>query len=308
MDALLSIAPPDGLAVRWRALRSADPELGLADVAARLDASEAEVLASSCGDDVVRLEGPYGELLRVLPGLGRVRAVTRNALAAMEAYGTYPPPDGGCSGFSGEIGARVFLEHWRHGYAFERSLHFFDGRGEAVHEIFPVPESDALAWSRLIDLFACFDQTPGESLVVASPLASRPSDAGRMLRCAAQARPVAPSALATVLATVVRDALPVSVAVRSAGVVQRYSGRLHDCSTAGGRVELSAPDVRSELRADRIAEAWVVRTPSLDGPTTSLELLDRRAKIVASFSAPRRPGTPEPVAWHALLDDLRTLL
>jgi putative hemin transport protein len=54
----------------------------------------------------------------------------------------------------------------------------------------------------------------------------------------------------------------------------------------------------------RIAEAWVVRAPSLDGPMTSLELLGPTANVVASIASVRGPGTPEPGRWRTLLDSL----
>lgn len=314
MDGLLALAPTHELAARWRALRGGAPGLTLADAAARLEVSEAELVASACGDEALRLDGPFGDLVRALPELGVVRAVTRNPHAMMETLGRYPAPDAGCAGAVGKVGARFFLEHWRFGYVLDevggdglaRRLRFFDDRGAPVHEIAPTRDSNAVALGRLVDLFASFDQSPGERLVCARTSGERGRPAV-WLRQATEARPVASDVLGDVLAAVVRDAIPVSLAVHSRGVVQRCSGPLDAMEEQGTAALVRAPGVHAAIRRDGIAEAWVVRSASLDGPTTSLALLDRSASVVASLSGARWPGRTEPAAWRALLDGLPTV-
>jgi putative hemin transport protein len=316
MDGLFAISPPTGLVAAWRTLRDREVFCSLADAAARLDVSEVELVAALCGDGVVRLDPPYGDLVRTLGRLGRVRAVTRNAHASMETHGVYPPPDAGCAGHEGEIGVRLFLEQWRLGFAVDEALvgrggpllAFYDARGDAVHETY-LETGDAQAYARLIDLFASFDQSPGASVAVASPQASSPNgELGRRLRQATHARPVAPASLARVVDAAHRYSIPISIAVRSRGVVQRVSGVLDGVERADGAFRLQAAGVRIHVAQRGVAETWVVRTPSLDGPTTSLEVLDATASVVCSFSGASRPGEPEPHAWFVLLDELRTLV
>jgi putative hemin transport protein len=313
MDGLLSFDQPDGLTARWRALRDVDPFVSLADAAARLDVVEGELLASLCGMGAIRLQGPFGDLVRALPQLGRVRAVTRNSHASIETRGAYPAAGAGCAGAAGEIGARFFPDQWRYGYALDEALVgtsdpalcFYDARGAAAHEIHAERETDRTLFGRLVDLFACFDQTPGESIVLASGhrMLSR-ADAGAWLRQADAARPVAVARVADVLAVARREAIPVSFAVQSRGVVHRFSGLLHELDATAGRLELRAPWVRAHLALGGVAEAWAVHTPSLDGPSTSIELLDRVASTVASISGARFPGQPEAPHWRDLVDAL----
>jgi putative hemin transport protein len=314
MEGLLSLVPGNGLAARWRHLRDADPFVSLAAAAYRLDVVEAELVAALCGGEgALRLDGPFADFVRVFPVLGRVRAVTRNAHATIETRGVYPLPEVGCAGVAGEIGARFFLEQWKYGYALDpevapdgdAALVFYDDRGRPVHEVHAETETRRDALARLVDIHASFDQSAGEEIVVASPrmLAAR-TDLGAWLRQAEDARPIALRSLADLLDEVRREALPVSLAVRSPGVVQRFSGLMHDVSEAGTTVVVEAPWVRVCVTPKGIAEAWVVRTPSLDGPATSLELLDASASVVLSVSGARWPGKPEPAPWRELLERL----
>jgi putative hemin transport protein len=312
MHGLLAIPPPHALAERWRRLRDADPFTSLAAAAVQLEVAEAELVASRCGDGVIRLDGPFGDLVRALPTLGRVRAITRNGHATMETRGVYPRPEVGCAGVAGEIGTRFEPEHWRYGYALDEGvapdgtmLVFYDPRGEAVHEMHAEAETDRRRLAMLIELFASFDQSPGEDVVVASPHRLVPrSDAGAWLRNAENVRPVAVDAVGVVLDAARRDAIAVSVAVRSRGVVQRFSGLLHDVATNARSIELAAPWMRLRADAAALVEAWVVRAPTLDGPSSSLEVLDAGARVVLSVSAARWPGKPEPSAWRDLVERL----
>ena len=61
-----------------RRLREQEPGLRARDLADRLGVSEAELVASRCGDGVTRLEGPWAPLIEALPALGHIMALTRN--------------------------------------------------------------------------------------------------------------------------------------------------------------------------------------------------------------------------------------
>ncbi len=317
MDGLLSLRPADPVAYRFRRMRDAGASLSLAEAAARLDLVEAELVAALCGEGVLRLDPPFGDLVHALPRLGRVRAVTRNALARIETMGAYPAPELGCAGVAGEVGARFLPEQWRFGYLVDEStgvdgtpmLAFYDARGESIHEVHAGPETDHAALAKLVDVFACFDQSPSEQVVVASPQMLVPrGDLASWLRSAEDARPVGVGAVVQVFDAARRDAIPVSVAVRSRGAVQRFSGLLHDVVASGGTIALEAPWVRVHAAIGRAADAWVVRAPSLDGPFTSLEVLDGAASVVLSVSAARWPGKAEPAAWRELLERLPVAL
>lgn len=174
--------PPAQLHDTWRQWRADKPNLRARDLAANLGVSEGELVACRCGDGVTRLDGPWDDLIRELPCLGPVMALTRNESCVHEKKGAYGNVDLGK--FMGvvlneAIDLRIFLKHWRHGYAVTEtsrgrtldSLQFFDGDGTAIHKIYRTEASDHAAWLRLVAKFTAGVQTPLlEARTVADPL------------------------------------------------------------------------------------------------------------------------------------------
>ena len=181
--------PPVQLRDAWAELHRREPELRARDLAERLGVSEGELLASRCGEGVTRLEGPWPALLQALPALGHVMALTRNDSCVHEKKGRYDHVEiGGTMGLvlNEAIDLRLFLTHWRHGYAVRetsrgrvlKSLQFFDGDGIAVHKIYATDATDLDAWRGLVARFAAGVQTPLlETCAVADPLPALLGDA-----------------------------------------------------------------------------------------------------------------------------------
>lgn len=155
----------------WRELK-ATRKLRNRDAADALGVSEAELVASAVGDTATRLEGDLRDLLKRVPELGSVMALTRNASCVHEKDGPYENISAeGMVGLAlGEaIDLRLFFSHWKHAFAVEertprglqRSLQVYDASGTAVHKIFLRESSDAAAWRRIVDAFAAADQAPG---------------------------------------------------------------------------------------------------------------------------------------------------
>jgi putative hemin transport protein len=173
-------AAGEDLAHRWRALREGEPGLRIRDAAARLGVSEAELLATQLGETAVRLGGDLAALLHGLPAVGRCMALTRNEHAVSEVRGRYGGVELGphAGQVVGEaIDLRVFLGHWRHGFAVDephpqragerrRSLHLFDRAGTAVHKVYLEPDGDARAWDELI---AARSAGAGEGAIEGAP-------------------------------------------------------------------------------------------------------------------------------------------
>lgn len=175
---------PSDLKTAWREYRAEHPSVRIRDAARALGVSEAELLASDCGDTVTRLLAPegklgFGEIIQALPTLGRVMALTRNEHCVHERMGTY-----GEIGFFGtmgnvlgpEIDLRFFLKHWHFGFAVQEeekdgapkeSLQFFDRDGSAVHKVYLQPESDRAAFEAIRVRFGAPDQS---GLLDVSPL------------------------------------------------------------------------------------------------------------------------------------------
>jgi len=173
----------------WRQLREAEPGLRARDAAERLGVSEAALVASRVGDGVTRLEGELPQLIRELPALGRVMALTRNAYCVHEKRGRYDNIDiGDAMGIvlDEEIDLRLFLRHWRYGFAVREtsrgreleSLQFFDGDGRAVHKVYRTDETDRNAWRSLVHRYTGAVQSPLVDVVaVEDPLPARLDDA-----------------------------------------------------------------------------------------------------------------------------------
>lgn len=163
------------LAGRWQALKEAQSNLRIRDAAQKLGVSEAELLATNCGSTVTRLQGDWTDVLKRVPALGRVMALTRNEQCVHERKGIYNDPS-----FQGHMGLvlgedidlRLFMSQWDSGFAVQepiaegirRSLHFFDASGEAVHKIYLQDSSDVAAYEKLVADFTSADQSPVQSV------------------------------------------------------------------------------------------------------------------------------------------------
>lgn len=179
-------SPASNLKARWLALRDDNPGLRPSDVADKLGVTEAELVAARCGDGVRRLDGPWGDLIQDLPGLGIVMALTRNESAVHEKVGCFDK----ISIFQNmglvlneDIDLRIFLNHWHAGFAVSddtrgtvrQSLQFYDVDGTAVHKVYLREESNHEAFEALVEKYLHADQSAGQrSLPRAKPPADRP--------------------------------------------------------------------------------------------------------------------------------------
>lgn len=133
-------------------------------------ASEVELLALACGETAIRLCG-LRDLIRELPQLGKVKAVSGNRQAVHERIGHYQTikilgPLGYAQGNS--INLRLFLNHWHYGFAVKEecddgcrhSLQFFDRDGTAVHKIYLTENSRWKAYQSVVASYRGSDQGP----------------------------------------------------------------------------------------------------------------------------------------------------
>lgn len=162
-----STHPAPDLKQRWETFREEHPDVRIRTAADRLGVSEAELVATGCGEHVTRLDGRWEPLLRALDRLGPVMALTRNDAAVHEKTGVYHEvtfTDTHNLGIvlEDDIDLRLFMDHWHLGFAVEtpwdggrdglrRSLQFFDRDGTAVHKVFLTRESDRDAYDALVD-------------------------------------------------------------------------------------------------------------------------------------------------------------
>ncbi len=163
---------------RWEALLMEKPKLRIRDAAAELDVSEAELVATGCGQNTVRLAGEWKQLINELSALGRVMCLTRNEHAVHERYGEFLQTDffhGMGQVVGPDIDLRLFMSHWQHGFAVtditpdgdRQSFQFFDASGAAIHKVYLQRESNYGAYGVILNKYRSPDQSP--SLQVSPP-------------------------------------------------------------------------------------------------------------------------------------------
>ena len=154
----------------YERLKSTRSNMRARDIARELNISEAELLTSRIGKEIIKLEGDWAELIRCMPSLGRVMALTRNDSCVHEKHGEYDNisigPGHGLV-LNHDIDLRLFMSHWHFGFAVSEtvasgkrhSLQFFDINGEAVHKIY-IPKGDSLrAYKAIVSKFRSAQQT-----------------------------------------------------------------------------------------------------------------------------------------------------
>ena len=219
------------------------------------------------------------------------------------------------------------------------SLQFFDADGTAVHKVYRLEQTDGGAWQQLVAQHTAADQTPGMSVQpVADPLPRVQGDDAvdaqalrdgwramaygphefygllkrlRTTRLQALhvvgeefARRAGADAAERVLHEAARTGLPIMVFVGSPGLVQIHSGPVRTIKPMGPWLNVLDEDFNLHLRLDQVAESWIVKKPTADGPVTSLELYDAQGGQIAQFFGQRLPGRPEIDAWTRLADSL----
>ena len=160
---------------RWTTFQEDHPNVRIRTAADRLGVSEAELVATGCGEHVTRLDGGWSRLLSEVESLGPVMALTRNDAAVHEKTGVYHNvsfTDAHNMGLvlDDDIDLRLFMDHWAMGFAVEtpwaggrggvrRSLQFFDRDGTAVHKIFLTRKSDLDVYAALGEKYRHTDQS-----------------------------------------------------------------------------------------------------------------------------------------------------
>ena len=159
------------LAGKWRQFRAENPKVRIRDAARALGTAEAALVATGCGETAIRLNPDWPALLKGLPEVSRVMALTRNESCVHERHGRYE--DVSVTGMMGlvlgpDIDLRIFLSSWKHVFAVtertargdRRSVQVFDAAGTAVHKIYVTDETDGDAFFGLIDRLRADDQSP----------------------------------------------------------------------------------------------------------------------------------------------------
>ncbi|MDX2245596.1 MAG: ChuX/HutX family heme-like substrate-binding protein [Bacteroidia bacterium] len=167
------------LKTRWENLKTTQPGIRIRNAASALGVSEAELLATGCGENAIRLRPEFTAILGEISSLGKVMALTRNDEVVHERKGIYLNPslnNPHVGLFVGEdIDLRIFFKSWASAYAVTEgfpndpdkkrySLQFFATDGEAIHKIYLVPQSDVTAFEVLVKKYTADDQSATQAV------------------------------------------------------------------------------------------------------------------------------------------------
>lgn len=156
----------------WDVLQQTKPGIRIREAAKELNSSEAQLLATRPGENVVRLKGPWPELLTSFKTLGKVMSLTRNDSCILEHKGTFQRIDimnrgsHAMATVIGPIETRVFFDSWHVAFAVTeeksdrvlKSIQVFDKSGEAITKIYLQEKSDVSAYEQIITDFRSDDQ------------------------------------------------------------------------------------------------------------------------------------------------------
>ncbi|QNM98316.1 hemin-degrading factor [Chitinimonas koreensis] len=320
-------------------IKASEPKIRARDAAARLEVSEAELVAADPLS--VTLFPKWADILGELEALGPVMTLTRNEAAVHEKTGVYANVS-----INGEIGLalnpeidlRFFLHSWRYGFAVrgERpSIQFFDRHGDAVHKVFLTHESNTAAYDELVSRYASShavvepdarnareaEQTDDGVDVAAFrdgwlgmgdtheffPLIRRfKLQRLQALRLAPEGyvRPAPVAAVNTLLDSAAKSGLSIMVFAGNQGCLQIHTGPVRKIVPMGPWLNVLDPGFNLHLRMDLFDRAYVVRKPTRDGEVTSLECYDAQGDLIVQFFGERKPGKPELAGWTELAHSL----
>jgi putative hemin transport protein len=230
-----------------------------------------------------------------------------------------------------DIDLRIFPQHWVHGYAVERdtdegprhSLQVFDAAGDAVHKVYLRQGSDVAAYAALVDRLAMDDvvQTVATSarpepegargdvskLDILRTEWTRMTDTHQFMRLTSKlrfnrlgayrmagaplAQPLDISAVDAVLAAVAAAGIKVMVFVGNRGCIQIHSGPITMLRPMGPWQNVMDPRFNLHLRADHIAEVWLVNKPTQRGDAISVEAFDAEGRHILQIFGQRGEKT-----------------
>lgn len=319
----------DALGVPEAALLEARREAGAAERLARSDAP------GGFGPILMRLP-EAGEIMTLVRNETCVHELTGRPAA--------PDIDGPVGQFVGQIDLRLFLQHWAFAYRLDedtrsgprRSLQFFDTTGSAILKVYATAGTDRAAFDRIAADFA----DPGAPLADFAPRSERAPEKpdpeidadglreawdslemthefflilrrfgvtrGQAMRLAGpeRARSVPVDTIRQALDGAAGGGLPIMVFASNRGCMQIHAGPIRRVETVGPWLNILDPTFNLHLRADRIASAWVVRKPSVNGEIHSLELYDGAGDLACQIFGHRKAGEVERPDWRALVTGL----
>lgn len=245
---------------------------------------------------------------------------------------------------SPEIDLRIFPQHWVSAFAVElpgeagprRSLQVFDAAGDAVHKIHLRDTSNHDLWSVVVQNLALSEQSDALDVaprVAPSPAQERPDRADELraewdkmtdthqfmiltsrlkmnrlgayrVAGAPYVRPLATTAVDTLIERLGDTGLPVMIFVGNHGCIQIHSGPVHNIKRMGPWMNVLDPRFNLHLRSDHIAEVYEVRKPTKRGEALSVEAFDKDGAIILQIFGMRSDDADYVADYDALVSAL----
>lgn len=238
-----------------------------------------------------------------------------------------------------EIDLRIFPRHWVHAFAIrretdqgvKRSLQVFDAAGDAVHKVHLGAESDIAAFEAAVADLALPVDAPFEIIARAASegprIAEDKIDALRsewaqmtdthqflamvrklkMNRLGANravgpefARQLPVEAVSWALERSAADKLKIMIFVGNEGCIQIHSGPVQRIEPMGPWQNVLDPRFNLHLRADHIAEVWLVSKPTKRGPAVSVEAFDATGRLILQLFGKRAEADTDTSGWDRM--------
>jgi putative hemin transport protein len=194
----------------------------------------------------------------------------------------------------------------------KRSIQIFDAAGDAVHKIHLKPESDAAAFAALVAELRLSEQSsalevgprkpePGPKATAANLDAMRAeydamTDPHQFIMMvqkhgfnrlgayralgAPRCKLLAKDTVTTVLEAASQGGFPIMIFVGNMGMIQIHSGPVEKIMPMGPWINVMDPRFNLHLRADHVAEVWLVEKPTKIGPAVSIEAFDAQGALI----------------------------
>ncbi len=219
-----------------------------------------------------------------------------------------------------------------------RSVQIFDAAGDAVHKIYLRDPAQDAEWDALVAQLREDDQSEELETSARAPVEGAKGDPERaaelrsawdkitdthqflqMVRKlkmnrlgayriagAPYVRPLAPSAIGTLLEQAQAAELPIMVFVGNAGCIEIHTGPIHSLKPMGPWLNVLDPGFNLHLRNDHIAEVWHVTKSTRRGDAISVEAFDKEGMLILQIFGVL--AQPEAAArWNTLAQGLPTL-
>lgn len=220
-----------------------------------------------------------------------------------------------------------------------KSIQFFDKFGDAAHKIYLINASQQQAWDAFINEFKAPNQTPSLQ-IEEKPLPPTPIDDQcvdiqafandwRALTDTHQFEPLVrryqltrPQAfrlignefaeklpkesLPSILERAAAEKLKLMVFVGNRACVQIHTGLIENIKWSNGWFNVLDPFFDLHLKAEHVAQLWLVRKQTSDGIVTSIEAFDAQDELILQLYGPRRAGIAEYKAWRDFAENCKT--